>query len=66
MASIIWFLALHLVELILQINITNPNILTFDIRMSFLDNGGTKSRMTERVPKTERCPAAHLFIQNNK
>ena len=33
---------------------------SFDIRMSFLDNSGTKSHMTERVPKIER------FIQNNK
>jgi hypothetical protein len=27
---------------------------TFDIRMSFLDNSGTKSNMTERAPKIER------------
>jgi hypothetical protein len=34
--------------------------------MSFLDNSGTKSHMTERVPKIERCSSVYNLIQNNK
>jgi hypothetical protein len=32
---------------------------TFDIRMSFLDNSGTKSHMAERVPEIEHCSSVY-------
>ena len=51
--------AISIQDAAIYIDTKRPHLIYIYICMSFLDNSGTKSHMTERVPKIECCSSVY-------